>query len=176
MWKTALLGALALTIAACAHSGDVGAVAQAETCSDQTRAHNAELGRIVLEEVLGRGRIAENEHIYHPEFAAYSTRGDGARIASRAEDRAATEGWRRAAPDLRVDAVQIVADCQLVAVRFRARGSNTGSGNGLPATGRSLDVQGITFFRIRDGQIAEEWTVFDQYGMLEQLGMLPAAP
>jgi len=117
-------------------------------------AQNREIGRTVLEDVLGRGRIAENEHLYAPTFVAHA----GARNATRAEDRAATEGWRQAFPDLEVRVLRMVAENDLVAVHFTARGTNSGSGNGLPATGVSVEAGGMTIFRLVDGQIVEEWS------------------
>lgn len=164
-------GALAIALSLCPdHNGAHAQSANPERdCAAAVRQHNAELGRIVLEEVLGKGRIAENEHIYHPQFVAHGATRD----AGRAEDRAATEGWRRAAPDMNVRALRIAADCDLVAVHWEATGTNTGEGNGLPATGRSMRVRGVTFFGVRDGLVAEEWTEFDQYEMLRQLGLLP---
>ena len=52
----------------------------------------------------------------------------------------------------------MVAENDLVAVQFAARGTNSGSGNGLPATGVSVEAGGTTIFRIIDGRIVEEWT------------------
>ena len=115
---------------------------------------NREIGRTILEDVLGRGRIAENEHLYAPNFVAHA----GPRDATRAEDRAATQGWRQAFPDLEVRVLRMAAEGDLVAVQFTARGTNSGSGNGLPATGVSVEAGGITIFRVVDGQIVEEWT------------------
>jgi len=34
-------------------------------------------------------------------------------------------------------------------------------------------VQGIIFARIENDQIAENWTLIDQIGMLQQLGIVP---
>lgn len=131
--------------------------------------------RAVFEEVLSQGRIDENEHLYHPDFVARGV----SRDASRAEDREAARGWRQAVPDLRMQVLRLVADCDLVAVHWSGSGTNSGSGNGLPATGKTLqNLWGATFFAFRDGRIAEEWTVFDQFTMLSQLGLLspPATP
>jgi predicted ester cyclase len=69
---------------------------------------------------------------------------------------------------------KIVAEGDLVVVRFIGEGTNTGSGNGLPATGKHLRAAGITIFRIVDGKIKEEWTSFDQMDLLMQLGLMPA--
>jgi steroid delta-isomerase-like uncharacterized protein len=137
-------------------------------CSAQQRRHNEDTVRIVFEEILGKGRIDENEHIYHRDFVAHGMTRD----ASRAEDRAASEGWRSMAPDLRMTVLRMVSDCDFVAVHFEGTGTNTGEGNGFPATGRSLRVRGMTFFRLENGQIIEEWTEFDQYELLKQLGMV----
>lgn len=146
------------------------APAQAGGCSPANRARNEATARIVFEEILSHGRIAENEHIYHPEFRAHGLTRD----ADRAEDREASEGWRLAVPDLKVEVLRTVADCTMVAVHFRGTGTNSGEGNGLPATGHKMDVEGMTFFGFKDGKIFEEWTVFDRYAMAEQLGLLGA--
>ena len=46
---------------------------------------------------------------------------------------------------------------------------------GIPATDRSFEVEAITIHRSADGKIAEEWTVWDALGMLQQIGAVPAA-
>jgi predicted ester cyclase len=37
----------------------------------------------------------------------------------------------------------------------------------------TLRVRGMTIFRLADGKIIEEWTSFDQYALLTQLGLIP---
>lgn len=146
----------------------VAAADGAFPCTAESRERNAATVRIVFEEMLGKGRIAENEHIYHPEFRARGITRD----ATREEDRAATEGWRKMAPDLQMKVLHLVSDCEYVAAHFEGTGTNTGEGNGFPATGRSLRVRGMTIFRLVDGRIIEEWTSFDQYALLQQLGLI----
>lgn len=84
-------------------------------------------------------------------------------------------GWRDAFPDLKITVDKQVAEGDLVAVRWTARGTNTGAGNGIPATGRAVQTMGTTLFRVADGRIAEEWTCADSLGLMKQLGMLPQA-
>ena len=67
----------------------------------------------------------------------------------------------------------ILADGDLVAVHWTARGTNTGTGNGLPATGKRLKVEGMTVFRMANGRILEEWNTIDELGLMRQLGMFP---
>jgi predicted ester cyclase len=142
--------------------------ASGEQCSLAQRQRNAATVRIVYDEILSKGRIAENEHIYHPDFRVRGITRD----ATRAEDRAAAEGWRKMAPDLKMTVLRVVADCDFAAVHWEGSGTNTGEGNGLPATGRSIRVRGMTISRLISGQIIEEWTSFDQYSLLKQLGLL----
>ncbi len=141
--------------------------ASADRCSAKTRAKNVATASIVFEEILSKGLIDENEHIYHPDFVAHGVERD----AGRAEDRAASEGWRKMAPDLTMKPLRMVADCSFVAVHWEGTGTNTGEGNGIPATGRKVRVLGMTFFHLKDGRILEEWTSFDQYALMNQLGL-----
>jgi ketosteroid isomerase-like protein len=41
-------------------------------------------------------------------------------------------------------------------------------------TGRPIDVEAISIFRIEDGKIAEESTVWDALGLFQQVGAVPA--
>jgi predicted SnoaL-like aldol condensation-catalyzing enzyme len=133
-------------------------------------AKNKQIARTVFEEILSKGRIEENENIYHADFVAHAP----SRDSNRDEDRAATQGWRLVAPDLRMAVLRVVAECDYVTVHWSASGTNSGAGNGLPATGKALSgLWGMTIFRIQDGTIREEWTSFDQYALLSQLGLLP---
>ena len=142
-----------------------------DTCSPAGVAKNKTVVRIVFEEILSRGRVDENEHIYHPDFVAHGPTGD----AGRAEDRAASKAWRQVAPDLQMKVLRMVGECDMVAVHWAGSGTNTGAGNGLPATGKALsNLWGTTIFRLDRGLIREEWSVFDLYAMLKQLGLLPA--
>jgi predicted ester cyclase len=44
---------------------------------------------------------------------------------------------------------------------------------GLPPTGKQVAVPGVEIDRISGGKIVESWTLFDQLGMLRQLGAVP---
>lgn len=124
--------------------------------------------RIVFDEILSHGRFDEHEAIYHHDFVAHSANGP----VGRKEDREAGQALRAMAPDMRMTVHQLVADCGTVAVLWEATGTNSGGGMGLPANGAAVKAKGTTFFRMQDGQIVEEWTVFDQLTMLKQLGAM----
>lgn len=56
-----------------------------------------------------------------------------------------------------------------LAVRWTMAGEHSGSYLGLPATGKPLFVLAASHYRIVDGRVAIEWTVFDGLGILSQL-------
>jgi predicted ester cyclase len=41
---------------------------------------------------------------------------------------------------------------------------------GTPASGKEVELTGISIYRIEEGKIAEEWSVEDQYGLMAQIG------
>ena len=62
-----------------------------------------------------------------------------------------------------------------VVARWIGRGTHNAELMGVPATGASIAVEAITQFRFAGGKIAEEWTVWDALGLLQQVGAVPVA-
>ena len=60
-----------------------------------------------------------------------------------------------------------------VVVRWIGTGTHEAELMGVPATGAKIEVEAITILRIANGQIAEEWTVWDALGLLQQVGAVP---
>ena len=85
--------------------------------------------------------------------------------------------YRAAFPDLRMEPQDVLASGDKVVARARATGTNQGEFMGMPATGKSVDVQLIDIIRFGDDGLAREhWGVFDALGMMQQLGAIPAPP
>jgi steroid delta-isomerase-like uncharacterized protein len=82
------------------------------------------------------------------------------------------KGWHGAFPDLAIVPEKLIAEGDLVTIYWIARGTNTGTGNGLPVTGKKAEQSGITIWRIVNGKIKEEWSAFDQLSLMQQLGLL----
>jgi steroid delta-isomerase-like uncharacterized protein len=123
----------------------------------------------VFTEQLNRGNWDLAERIHAPDFVAHA----GTSSAGWPEDLEASKSWRVAFPDLRMTIEDTFAEKDYVTVRWSATGTNTGKGNGLPATGRQIRVSGITIFRVSSGRIAEEWNETDELTMMRQLGLFP---
>ena len=129
---------------------------------------NKALAKRAFEELLSKGRFELAEQLYAKDFVNHGIHRD-IRLE---EDQAALKGWHQAFPDLSIVPEKLIADGELVSVYWIARGTNTGAGNGLPATGKKAEQSGITIWRIVDGKIKEEWSAFDQLSLMQQLGLL----
>lgn len=151
----------------------IGPLGWAETAGavDLRLTQNKAVARQFLEQAFGpQWRVELVEALHTPDFVLHTRQGD----VGLAEDRAALLGWRSATPDLVMTVDEIVAEGDMVAVRWTATGTNTGEGNGLPATGKRVSAAGMTFWRMKAGKIAEEWGLVDMLTVLRQLGQLPA--
>lgn len=77
-------------------------------------------------------------------------------------------------PHHRVAIEAVVSQDDLVSVLHTHTATNTGSFMGMPPTGKTIVVNGLELFRVRDGKIVEFWRKDDDVSLLMQLGMLPA--
>ena|SRR5215216_6039898 len=81
--------------------------------------------------------------------------------------------YRNAFPDLHFTVDEQIAEGDKVVTRWTGHGTHKGELMGIPATGKSSTVTGIIIDRLVNGKIAESWGVFDQFGMMQQLGVIP---
>ena len=63
----------------------------------------------------------------------------------------------------------MLVDGDVVVCRWHGRAIHGGALLRVPATGRRVDVAGITMFRFVGDLIAAEWTQFDGLGLIAQL-------
>ena len=66
----------------------------------------------------------------------------------------ALQSFFEAFPDFEDSIEDLIAEGDLVAGRFTARGTHEGLFAGVSATGRRVAFQGINMYRVRDGKIA----------------------
>ncbi|MFE4461330.1 ester cyclase [Nocardia tengchongensis] len=80
---------------------------------------------------------------------------------------------RTAFPDWHATVEELLAEDDRVVERWTGHGTQLGEFQGIPATGRTVAVPGVVFYRVRDGRITEFRGSFDVFSMLGQLGALP---
>lgn len=78
-------------------------------------------------------------------------------------------GFLQGIPDAFYNVHETIEAGDRIICRWTCTGTQTGNFYGMPPTGKSIDVKGITIFLVANGQIAELWNVWDQYTLGEQL-------
>ena len=131
---------------------------------------NKAIAKRAFEEILSNGNFALTPLLYAKDFVNHGLDRD----ASLQEDQAAIRDWRQAFSDIVVEPKKLIAEGEMVTVYWIARGTNTGTSAGFPATGKKVEIAGITIWRIAGGKIKEEWSSFDQFSMMQQLGLIPS--
>jgi len=81
--------------------------------------------------------------------------------------------YRTAFPDLRLTVDEQFAEGETVVTRWTATGTNEGELMGMPATGKQATTAGININRVSGGKLVEGWGLFDQLGLLQQIGAVP---
>ncbi len=81
--------------------------------------------------------------------------------------------FRTAFPDWQEEIVQLVAEGDAVAGRFRCSGTHRGEFLGEAPTGKRMDVEEVFFLRVEDGKFVNFWGLEDSLGRLRQLGLVP---
>jgi predicted ester cyclase len=109
----------------------------------------------------------------------------GARFHGWAPDALGVDGYHAfmgallaAFPDARFPVDDVVAEGDRVAVRHRLVGTHGGPFEGLPPTGRTVEIGAIVLLRFEGGRVAEGWLSADLLGLMQQIGAIPtsAAP
>ena len=143
-----------------------------ETITVGTAGLNARTARRDLNDLWSRGDLQVVEENHDPSFVWHV---NGVRHAGADSYKAFVSSYREALPDLEVEVVDLVSQDDRVVVRWTARGTQSGPmpRRGLEATGRRAEVDGFTLYRFQKGRVVELWTTWNEYGFLQQLGVIP---
>ncbi len=76
-------------------------------------------------------------------------------------------------PDWREEIVELVAEGNTIAGRFRCSGTHRGEFLGEPPTGKRMEVDEVFFFRVEDEKFVYFWGLEDSLNRMRQLGLIP---
>ena len=80
-------------------------------------------------------------------------------------------------PDLRMDVEDLIDGGSTTVARVKVRGTHQGDFMGVPPTGARVDVRLIDVMRFDGaGHVREHWGILDTLLLMQQLGVVPAAP
>jgi ketosteroid isomerase-like protein len=125
---------------------------------DGVSEENKALVRRLVDEFINGGRLDLLEELFAPELVG--------------PIRQADTSFRAAFPDWREEIVDLVAEGDKVAARFRCSGTFQGEFMGAAPNGRRQEVDEVYFLRVRDGRIVEYWGLEDNLTRLRQLDVL----
>ncbi|MGD8375192.1 MAG: ester cyclase [Acidobacteriota bacterium] len=92
------------------------------------------------------------------------------RVTNLAEFKEFLQADLKTCPDAMQEIEMIFGSGDLVALRARYAGTQTGPLGPFPPSGKRMDIPFIGILRIRDGKIAEIWVEWDNLNALTQLG------
>jgi predicted ester cyclase len=129
--------------------------------------------RRIAEELLTQGDLHVADELFAPACHHHASRpiGNGAHGMKR---------WvvalRRAFPDLRAIVEDEVAEGNRVAQRLTLGGTHTAALEGVPPNGQHATWVVVELLCVGpDGRFAAHWCVWDELGLLRQLGAAPTA-
>ncbi|MFO1400141.1 MAG: ester cyclase [Steroidobacteraceae bacterium] len=161
--KVALTVALAWLTSGCATRPD----GRTPTVLD----HNRSVVMRVFDDILNRQRYDLFDTLYALDFVKHIDGHD----ETLAEEIVDAKSMYQMSTDLIITVDAIIASGDLVATRYTGRGTHNGHFGALPPSGRHFELSGMTFYRLRDGRIIEEWTTYNESELLRQLGVGAAA-
>jgi steroid delta-isomerase-like uncharacterized protein len=132
---------------------------------------NKSVSRRLVEEAFNQGKYDVIEVLIVPTFVNHDpATGDVTGVDGVRQN---IDGYRSAFPDLKITIEEQLAEGDLVATRWTAKGTHKGELMGIAPTGKEATVTGLTLDRIKDGKIVESWNNWDTFGLMRQLGVIP---
>ena len=81
--------------------------------------------------------------------------------------------FRTTSPDIRLTIEDMIAEGNEMVSRLTMRGTHKDEPVSIPPTGKQAMVAAIDVHRISGGKLVENCGVFDELGMMQQLGIAP---
>ena len=125
----------------------------------------------LFEEAFNQGNLAKVDDVLAPDHYAHITIGGAPNGPQGLKLMIAI--FRTAFPDLLCTVDDEIVEGDRFAVRWTMRGTHKGPFLGNQPTGGPVEMQGMIFARLENGRMVEDWTLIDQMGILQQIGVIP---
>jgi len=142
------------------------------SCNTSTRENvlerNKKLVLSMNKEIWNKGNLEIMDELYSSGFVWHFLP-TGSETIGLDSLREHVRNHREAFPEWTEEIKHIVAEGDFVVIHFVSRGTNEGSFLGNPPTGKQIQINEMSIFRIADGKIAEQWLLPDIFSMQQQL-------
>ncbi len=131
-------------------------------------ATSADVARRWFEEVWNQRKASTITELMHPSAEGHTSDG-----LTKGPDEWKRRMWDRltgAFSSIKVSVDDLVSKDETVVVRWSATMVHTGDALGIPPSGKTVSITGITWLIVREGRLMKGWDGWDATGMLLQCG------
>ena len=136
-------------------------------------ADNKNVIRTFIEQVLNEGQLERLDELVVQDFVELDP------LPGQSQGREGLKEvirqMRASFPDMHWVVDEMIAEADKVCTRFTWTGTQRGPFLGVPATGRHVTVKGVVIDRLVAAMMADSRILMDTLGMMQQLGVVPAA-
>ena len=129
---------------------------------------NKAVARAAFFDYLNHRDFKRFEGIHTKDFVKHDNNSPAENLSEEMQD---AKGQFDSSSDLTFTENWMIAEGDKVAVCFTAKGTHDGAFQGVPATGKHLEIAAMTVWRFVDGKIAEEWVFSNDLDLYRQLGL-----
>ena len=142
-----------------------------------SRHSNKEIVRRILKEFWHAGYEGVLDQVFAPDFVNYELSNPAITGLEEYKEwaRGARAMWNTASSDWRILIQDMVAEGDKVLKRWVLFGTHTGELFGVPATGKPIEMQGMSLYLISGGKVREIHWNYDLFGVAQQIGAMPAS-
>ena len=131
---------------------------------------NKELIRALVEDVIHGGDLERIPELFAPNYMPHDPSNPG-RMGGIEGARRFISMLHAGMSDIRYTIEDMIAEGDLVAVRYRESGAFVGPYHGQMPNARSYELVAIEWFEVKDGRIRRRWGARDSASQARQLGM-----
>jgi len=124
------------------------------------------IARRWFEEVWNARREESIEELMERDAVGHMEGGD---VHGPEEFRNGRAVFLQALPDMHITIEDILSEGERAAVRWKVRGTHTGSLFDIEPTQRQIEARGTSWFRVCDGKLVEGWDTWNLGGLLDLL-------
>ena len=126
--------------------------------------------RALIDEAFNKGNLSVLEDIIHPEYQYSSPDSQLKGISQLTEF---IQAFRNAFPDLELQIDDLFVSNNRGCTAFTLKGTHKEDFMGIPATQKSVEVQGMVMSRFKDDKIFGDYEILDNLTLFQQLGVVP---
>ena len=130
--------------------------------------HNKKLLNSLFNEGLNQRKMEIADELFHPEYVNYSF--PGQKGAEAFKNIGAM--FLAAFPDMKITVEDIIEEGDKLATYGYWQGTHKGNFQGIDATGKSVKVNYLDVWKVKDGKLHENWVQMDIAGLMHQLGAI----